>query len=130
MVDKTVLVRVDFNVPIQSGKVLDDTKIREALSTVKELRKQGAKVILMSHLGKGGSPIESLSLRQLIPSVEKIYEASVVFIEDYVSESTLKTVNSISQNSLILLENLRFYPEESSCDLSFAKKLADLGDFF
>ncbi|MCR4623268.1 MAG: phosphoglycerate kinase [Alphaproteobacteria bacterium] len=128
--DKVVLVRVDFNVPMGNGIIMDDARIRVPVATVRDLQNRGAKVVLISHLGKTSDQTEVESLRQLIPHIEKIYKSSVLFIENYLSENTRSLIKKAPQNSLILFENLRFHPQEESCDLAFAEKLASLGDFF
>ena len=127
---KVVLVRVDFNVPMDNGVIMDDARIRVPVATVRDLQSRGAKVVLMSHLGKATDQTEIQSLRQIIPCVEKIYKSSILFIENYLNANTRSLIEKASQNNLILLENLRFYPQEESCDLDFAEKLASLGDFF
>ena len=127
---KVVLVRVDFNVPMDNGLVMDDARIKVPVATVKDLWERGAKVVLMSHLGKTSDQVEIQSLRQLVPAIEEIYGRSVSFIENYLNENTRSLIEQTSQNDLILLDNLRFYPQEEDCDLDFAKKLATLGDFF
>ena len=105
---KAVLVRVDFNVPMNGGVVMDDARIRVPVATVRDLQKKGAKVVLMSHLGKTSNKAKTRSLRQLIPAIEKIYGNSVRFVEDYLSENTRSSMKEAPQDSLILLENLRF----------------------
>ena len=127
---KIVLVRVDFNVPMDGGVIMDDTRMRGPVATVSNLRKMGAKVVLISHLGKATDQTEIQSLRQLIPYIEKIYKGHVQFIENYLDEDARSLIEKSPQNDLILLENLRFHPQEEKCDLDFARKLASLGDFF
>lgn len=127
---KIVLVRVDFNVPMDDGVIMDDARIKVPLKTVKDLRNRGAKVVLMSHLGKTSNGDKVLSLKQLIPAIEKIYGCSVTFIENYLEKGTRDFISKIPQNDMILFENLRFHKEEEDCDLEFAKKLASLGDVF
>ena len=100
---KTALVRVDFNVPIKNGKILDDFKIKKALPTIKFLQKKGAKIVLISHLGEDGKQ----SLKLVANYIKKIIGKNVV-----------------------LLENIRRYAGEMKNDLNFAKKLAKLGDFY
>ncbi len=127
---KIVLVRVDFNVPIDQGLIMDDARIRVPVETIRSLRDKGAKIVLMSHLGKTSDHGEVQSLRPLIPRIEEIYGSSVQFIENYLDEDARALIERVPCDSLILLENLRFYLQEESCDLDFAKKLASLGDFF
>ena len=127
---KIVLVRVDFNVPMDDGAIMDDARIRVPLKTVQDLRNRGAKVVLMSHLGKTSNGDKVLSLKQLIPTVEKIYGCPVTFIENYLEKGTRDFISKVPQNDMILFENLRFHKQEEDCDLEFAKKLASLGDVF
>lgn len=127
---KIVLVRVDFNVPMDNGIVMDDARMMVPLKTVQDLRNRGAKVVLMSHLGKTSNEDKISSLKPLIPTIEKIYGCPVIFVENYLEEGTRNFINEIPQNNLILFENLRFYKQEEECDLEFAKKLASLGDVF
>lgn len=128
--NKTALVRVDFNVPIDNGIVMDDARIRVPLKTIQDLRKHGAKVVLMSHWGKITDRDEIYSLKQLVPVIEKIYGSSVTFVENYLDEGIRDFIDKVPQNDIILLENLRFYKQEEDCDLDFAEKLASLGDVF
>ncbi|MBL7021768.1 phosphoglycerate kinase [Patescibacteria group bacterium] len=121
--DKTVLVRVDFNVPLKGRKVLDDFKIEAALPTINYLLKQKAKVVLISHFGRPEGIDRSLSLKPVVNSLEKLLKRKVEFITDY-----LKVEDSGAK--LILLENIRFNKEEQKGSKKFAKELADLGDYF
>jgi phosphoglycerate kinase len=127
---KIVLVRVDFNVPMDDGAIMDDVRIKVPLKTVQDLRNRGAKVVLMSHLGKPSNGDKVLSLKQLIPTIERIYGCPVIFIENYLEKGTRDFICKIPQNDMILFENLRFHEQEEDCDLEFAKKLASLGDVF
>ena len=108
---KIVLVRVDFNVPMDDGVIMDDARIRVPLKTIQDLRNRGAKVVLMSHLGKTSNGDKVLSLRQLIPTVEKIYGCPVTFIENYLEKGTRDFISKIPQNDMILFENLRFHKQ-------------------
>ncbi len=128
--NKVALVRVDFNVPMQSGIVLDDFRIRQPLNTIKDLHARGAKVVLMSHLGKTTLKNDEQSLKQLIPIIEEIYESKVRFIDDCIAIDAKEIISNTPQADIILLENLRFYVDEELCNLDFAKKLASLGDIF
>ncbi len=127
---KVVLVRVDFNVPIDKGVIMDDARIRVPVETVNELKSKGAKVVLMSHMGKNSEGEGIQSLRQLIPLVEEVYGSSVVFIDNYLEENARSFIDQTSQDKIILLENLRQYHQEEDCDLDFAKKISRLGDYF
>ncbi len=128
--NKVVLVRVDFNVPIQSGIVLDEARLYQPLETIKSLQNQGAKVVLLSHLGSTTIKNKEQSLKNLVPYLEKIYNSKIVFIDDCISEKAKTIIESTSSDKLILLENLRFHVEEELCNLDFAMKLASLGDIF
>lgn len=127
---KVVLVRVDFNVPIDNGIIMDDARIRVPVETINELRNQGAKIVLISHLGKSSDGKGIQSLKQLVPSVESIYGSSVVFIDNYLEKDTRSIIDQTPKDKLILFENLRFYSQEEDCDMDFASKLASFGDFF
>ncbi len=127
---KVALVRVDFNVPMNNNTVVDDTRIRLPVNTVKSLREMGAKVVLMSHLSKTSTEVNVRSLSLLIPTIEKIYGCQVRFIDNYLTKETGSIIRKIPSSDLILLENLRYYPQEENCELGFANQLAMLGDFF
>ena len=119
---KTALVRVDFNVPIKNGKILDDFRIKKALPTIKFLQKKGAKVVLISHIGNDGRQ----SLKPVANYINKKY-----FKIDFKQSRTLFDCSQgLSLTAVILLENLRLDPGEKKNDSNFAKKLAKLGDFY
>jgi phosphoglycerate kinase len=125
---KNVLVRCDFNVPLsEKGEILDDFRIKTALPTINYLRKQGARVILMSHLEEGG---RLFSLKTIIPKLEELLEAKVHFFDNYLNNNIRDKISQIDLSEIILLENLRFHKEEKQNDIEFAKKISKLGDIF
>lgn len=129
---KRVLVRVDFNVPLdEAGKITDDTRIRAAVPTIQFLAEAGAKVVLMSHLGrpKGERKMEY----SLLPAAERLGElisAKVGFVEDCVGQAAESAVAGLEEGEVILLENVRFYKEETENDPGFSERLAKLGDVY
>ena len=130
---KRVIVRCDLNVPLESGKVTDDGRIRASLSTIKKLRDSGAKVIVISHLGRPeGAPDEKYSLLPVAKRLSELLGEEVAFASDTVGASAKDKIASAQPGSVTLLENLRFNQGEASKDSSerevFAKQLADHGD--
>jgi len=129
--DKRVLVRVDFNVPMQDGEVTDDTRLEAALPTVHELRQRGAKVILLSHFDRPkGKRVPSMSLKPVVAPLEKLLGAPVAFAEDCVGETAEKAVAAMQDGDVLLLQNLRFHAGEEANDPAFAKELAANGDLY
>jgi phosphoglycerate kinase len=128
---KRVLVRVDFNVPMQDGQITDDRRIRESLPTIQYLLERGAKVILMSHLGRPkGKPDPQYSLRPVAERLSELLGRPVRFLEDCVGEAVEQAVQAMVPGEVVLLENLRFHPEEEANDDGFARALARLGDLY
>lgn len=130
---KKVLVRVDFNVPFDSQKrITDDTRIREALPTINKLTKDGAKVILMAHLGrpKKGGFESDLTLKPVADYLSKKINQEVVFTQSLLGDEVTKLCNNLKDGQVMLLENIRFYPEETKGDENFAKQLSLLGDAY
>ena len=128
---KRVLVRVDFNVPLDKAKnIEDDTRIRESLPTIEHLLSQGGKVILMSHLGrpKGKSP--EFSLEPVAKRLSELLGKPVHFASDCIGAAAETAVSKLQNGEVLLLENVRFYKEEEANDPEFAKKLASLGDVY
>ncbi|MFN3637933.1 MAG: phosphoglycerate kinase [Chloroherpetonaceae bacterium] len=128
---KRVLVRVDFNVPLDKEKnIEDDTRIRESLPTIEHLLSQGGKVILMSHLGrpKGKSP--EFSLAPVAKRLSELLAKPVHFASDCIGAEAETAVSKLQNGEVLLLENVRFYKEEEANDAEFAKKLASLGDVY
>jgi phosphoglycerate kinase len=128
---KRVLVRVDFNVPLAEGRVTDDTRIRAALPTLDYLLEHGAKVILMSHLGRPkGRAVDDLRLDPVSDRLAELLGRPVVKLHDCVGPDVETTVARMQPGDVVLLENTRFHPEETSNDPVFARKLASLADVF
>ena len=127
---KRVLVRVDLNVPMGRGKVADATRIEEIAPTIIELAHRGAKVILLSHLGRPKGPDPKQSLRPVAVEVARIVKRPVVFADDCVGPKAEAAVAAMKDGDIVCLENTRFHPEEEKNDKNFAKILAALGDVF
>ncbi len=128
---KRVLVRVDFNVPLKDGRVVDDSRIRAALPTIEFLRKKEAKVILVSHLGRpDGKVVDELRLEPVAVRLSKLLKYPVHYEPDCIGAEIEDRVRGLHYGDVMLLENLRFYPEEEADGELFAQKLASLGDVF
>ena len=126
---KRALVRVDFNVPLKNGKVTDDTRLRASLPTIKYLRDKGARVILLSHLGRPkGGPDPQFSLKQIVRDLERLLGAPVEFIADPASGVT--TTRRLPRGGVALVENTRFWPGEEKNDPELARTFAALGDLY
>ncbi len=130
---KKVLMRVDFNVPLdKDGTISDDTRLRESLPSIEHIVKAGGSVILMSHLGRPKGVDPQFSLKPCAAALSKLLNQSVLMADDCIGEKVEKMAHDIKPGQILLLENLRFYPaeEKPSTDPSFAQKLASLGDIY
>ncbi|MDA0712960.1 MAG: phosphoglycerate kinase [bacterium] len=129
---KRVFCRVDFNVPMDDeGNILDDTRIKAALPTIKFLMENNAKVILASHLGRPkGKPRRSLSLESIGTRLSELLNSDIIFVEDCVGDGVKRLINDLSDGGILLLENLRFHSGEEKNDEIFAKKLAQNIDIY
>ena len=128
---KRVLVRVDFNVPMQDGEVTDATRIERAAATLKELMGKGAKVVALSHFGRPkGKRESSMSLRPIAGALGGVLGTEVAFAEDCIGEPARKAVEALPEGGVALLENLRFHVGEEKNDKAFADALASLGDLY
>jgi len=130
--DKRALMRVDFNVPLDDKlKITDDIRIRAALPTIKYAIEKGAKVILMSHLGRpDGKVVDRMRLTPVAKRLEELLGKKVVKTDDCIGDTVKKTISTMKPGDVVLLENLRFHAEEEKDGASFAKELSSLGDVF
>jgi len=129
---KRVLVRVDFNVPLDENQnITDDIRIKSALPTIEKIINDGGKVILMSHLGRPKGEVKSeFSLKPAAVRLSELLNKDVEFASDCIGPDIERLADSIDEGEVLLLENLRFHKEETDNDLEFAKELAKLGDIF
>ncbi len=128
---RRVLLRLDLNVPIKDGRVLDDTRVREAAPTVRRLAERGAVVVACSHLGKPkGKPVPALSLAPVAPLLAELAATPVSFVDDVVGERAQTAVARGAPGTAVLLENLRFDPGEEANDPGFCARLASMADVY
>ena len=129
--NKKVIIRVDFNVPLSENfKVLDSTRIEYSKETIQEVINKGGSCVLLSHMGRPNGREQKYSLSHIVFCVEEILGVPVKFCDDCIGDKAQKAVNSLAKGEVILMENVRFYPEETKGDVAFAKQLSKLGDYF
>lgn len=130
--NKKVLVRVDFNVPLDAEfNITDDTRMRAALPTLNKILSDGGSVIVMSHLGRPKLGFEDkFSMKHLVSHLSNLLSKEVKFCEDSIGEKAQKMANDLKPGEVLLLENLRFYKHETAGNLYFAEELSKLGDFY
>jgi len=129
---KKVLIRVDFNVPLDKHfNITDDSRIKAALPTIKKVIADGGKAIIMSHLGRPKNGFEEkFSLKHTLKHLSNLLETEVGFSVDCIGENTLTDISKMDNGDVLVLENLRFYTQEKAGDIDFAKQLANLGDVY
>ena len=131
LAEKRVLVRVDFNVPLEAGRVTSDVRIRRVLPTIKKISKRGGIAIVMSHLGRPkGKVVEELRLDPVADRLSELLGKGVTKLDDCVGTGVKEALARLQPEDVVLLENLRFHSEEEKNDEDFAKKLASHGDVF
>ena len=136
--NERALIRVDFNVPVKSGEITDDTRIRAALPTINKILTDGGSVVLMSHWGRPLKDIEKkpnltladFSLKPVVAHLSKLLGKEVIFSDDCISEDAAEKAANLQPGQVLLLENLRYYKEEEKGDKAFAEKLSKLGDIY
>lgn len=128
---KRVLLRVDYNVPMENGVITDDLRIAESLPTICYILEQGGAVILLSHMGRPkGKWVPEFSLRPIAPFLQKQLNQKVRFVADVIGQKAQAAAREIKPKEVVLLENLRYYAEEEANDPGFVKQLAALGDMY
>ncbi|WP_428938393.1 phosphoglycerate kinase [Fontivita pretiosa] len=128
---KRVLMRVDFNVPLENGRITDDRRITQALPTIRNVIDRGGRLILMSHLGRPkGGPDPKYSLKPVAQRLSELLGKPVTFANDCIGPEVEKLVSNLRDGDVLLLENLRFHKEEEKNDPNFARQLAKLGDIY
>lgn len=130
--NKRVLMRVDFNVPLdENQEITDDTRIVTALPTIQKVLSENGSVILLTHLGRPkGKYDEKLSVKHIVHYLSKIFEKEVKFASDCIGKEAKEAGENLKPGEILILENLRFHPEEKAADEEFAKQLAELGDVY
>ena len=128
--NKKVIVRVDFNVPIEKENVTDNSRILAAKTTIDKIILDGGSCILMSHLGRPNGFDSSLSMSKIHSEVERVLKNKVILSKDVVGDDAINKANNLSSGQILLLENLRFHKEEIEGDVGFAKKLSSLADCY
>ena len=129
---KKALIRVDFNVPLNNDfEITDDTRIKAAIPTIKKILTDGGAVILMSHLGRPkNGPENKYSLKHLVNYLSAAFNTTVKFANDCIGDEAVQKASTLGAGEILLLENLRFYKEETAGDINFAEKLSKLGDIY
>ena len=128
---KTVLLRADLNVPMQNGRVTDRERLERLVPTLRDLKKAGAKIVILSHFGRpNGKPNPALSLRPIALELGNVWGHAIGFAEDCIGPKAERAIESLKAGDIVILENTRFHPGEEANDPAFAKQLAALGDVY
>ncbi len=128
---KTALVRVDFNVPMEDGKVTDDTRLKSALPTIRLLSEAGAKTVLLAHFDRPkGKRVPEMSLKPVLPALAALVGKDIAWADDCIGEPALAAINSMKPGDVALFENVRYHAGEEKNDPAFAAELARLGDIY
>ena len=128
---KKVLMRVDFNVPLENGKVLDDKRIRAALPTIRYIIESGGQLVLMSHLGRPkGRRVPEMSLKPCVSVLNELLSRDIGFVDECIGDAVDAAVNGLSDGEILLLENLRYHKQETDNDPQFAEQLSRAGEIF
>ena len=128
---KKVFIRVDFNVPFNDyGEITDSSRIAASLPTIEYILSNGGACILASHLGRPVGKDSELSLKKIIPELKKLLGKDVIFLENSIGAQTKEACSNLQNGEVVLLENLRFYEEETKADIDFAKELSSLADIY
>lgn len=128
--NKTVLLRVDFNIPLKNGRVKEDYKLRQSLDTINYLRSKGAKVVLLSHLGRPKKRENKLSLKPVAKYLTNLLDVEVEFSPEIVGQKVKQSISKMKEGNLMLLDNIRFLPGEKKNSKVLAKQLAALADIY
>jgi phosphoglycerate kinase len=128
---KTALVRVDFNVPMEGGKITDDTRLRVAIPTIRKLQEKNASIVLLAHFDRPkGKRVPEMSLKPVVEALSKLLGEPVAWADDCIGEAAVKAAEALKPRQVALFENLRFHAGEEKNDPEFAKNLAQSGDFY
>ena len=128
---KKVLLRVDLNVPMENGAITETSRIEKIIPTIKFLSEKQAKIIILSHIGRPkGKIVKEMSLKPISEKLSFLLKKEVLFNSEPINEDTKLKIDKISNDSIVMLENIRFNKEEEINDVKFAKKMSNLGDIY